>query len=296
MAPLTYQPLSIGLSATALIFRAATSATPAMVEFADVVMGPCSFAGKDNLYMTMAQRSNPPAGVTGLPPFPTLAVGDHVLGWADAGRMVNASASALIAGGAVGGVRLTVDAYLGDGSAVTLATNVPLDLMIDTTGISAGITSLTAYQQNGTQVGESTSPANPCPSYKIGTGGYVLLHLAVSDANGHLSGYYIETEFGHGSTGVPTVPGARGYSQAPATFTTPASPGDPVVDAGYGVPDRPSVTFVGGGDSVKVSPVDTCCYDFRLWASKRVTDGKTFFTSGGTYDFQTASIDTTPIP
>jgi len=296
VSPSTYQPLSVALSSNVFIFRAATTS----VEVDTVVLGPCSFSGIDNLYMTTSQRPTPPAGVTGLGAFPTLNPGDFIIGWAYAGRMVSASASSLIGGAVGGGVDLTVAAYDASGNPVTLTTDEPLVLMIDTSGLTARIDSLSAYDASGNPVGLSGSSTTACPSYHIGPGGYLLLHVTVTDPNSnpslslneHLYAYEIDTQFGHGSTSVPTAPAQRGYAQPSSTFTPPAPPAQPYgVDPGYGTPDPSQVAFVGGGDTIQISPQVSCCYDFQLWAGKRVTDGETFFSTWANYDFQTATID-----
>jgi hypothetical protein len=302
VAPAASAPIAIPLSATVVIYRAATNT----MEFDDVLLGPCSFGLTDNLYMTTSQRPNPPAGVTGLGTFPTLNPGDFIVTWSDAGRFVAAAASVLIGSAPGGGVDLTLVAYDKTGAEIKgLKTNNPLTLMIDTTGFSAArIDTLTAYDANGNQVGLSGSSTTECPSYHIGPGGYLLLHVTVSDTdpptlslNEHLYRYEIDTQFGHGSTSVPTVPGYRGYAQAATTFTPPFTlPGQVYgVDAGYGAPNTALVSFVGGGDTIQVSPQVSCCYDFQLWAGKRVTDGETFFCTWGNPDFQTATIDVSPI-
>jgi hypothetical protein len=298
VAPAASLPISLPLSSTVVIFRAATS----KVEFDEVVLGPCSFGLLDNLYMTTSQRPNPPAGVTGLGAFPTLNPGDLILGWSPAGLIVSAAASALIGSAPGGGVDLTLVAYDAAGAELALDTNNPLTLMIDTTGLSkAQIDSLSAYDASGNPVGLSGSSTTDCPSYHIGPGGYLLLHVTVTDAdpsptlslNEHVYAYEIDTQFGHGSTSVPTSPAHRGYAQSPSTFTPPLTlPGQLYgVDAGYGAPDNTLVSYVGGGDTIQISPQVSCCYDFQLWAGKRVTDGETFFSTWGNVDFQTATID-----
>ena len=299
VAPGASLPISLPLSATVVIWRNAISS----MEFDNVVLGPCSFMGIDNLYMTTSQRPNPPAGVTGLPAFPTLNPGDFVVTWSDAGRFVGTAASALISAPG-GGVDLTLVAYDATGTELALKNNNPLTLMIDTTGFSAArIDSLNAFDASNNPVALTASSTTQCPSYHIGPGGYLLLHVTVSDTdpspslslNEHVYRYEIDTQFGHGSTSVPTAPGYRGYAQSPATFTTPF-PGQPYgVDAGYGVPDTALVSFIGGGDTIQISPQVSCCYDFQLWAGKRVTDGETFFCTWGNVDFQTATIDVSPI-
>ena len=143
------------------------------------------------------------------------------------------------------------------------------------------------------KVALSTGANEACPAYDIGPNGYVLIHVSVIDPNLHLYEYEIVTEFGHGSTGVVTTPALRGYSQAPATFTPPSASQQWGIDPGYLIPDQTQVAFGGGGDTIKVSPTVDCCYDFRLWAGKRVTDGQSFFSTWGTYDFQTATLKVT---
>ncbi|HUO28565.1 MAG TPA: hypothetical protein VMU80_05075 [Bryobacteraceae bacterium] len=299
VSPATSQPLSLPLSSTVVIFRAGTGT----FEFDKVVLGPCSYKGIDNLYMTTSQRMNPPAGVTGLGPTPVLNPGDFVVTWDSAGLIIGAAASAFIGGAAAGGVDLSADAYDASGNPVSLVTNNPLTLMIDTSPLSTSqITSLTAYTAAGTQVFSSSS--GDCPSYQIGPGGFVLLHVSVSDpnpnpslsTNEHLFQYEIDTQFGHGSTSIPTAPALRGYAQAPSTFTPPSIPTQYYgTDAGYGTPDTAQVAYVGGGDTIQLSPQVSCCYDFQLWVGKRVTDGISFFSTWYNSDFQTATIDVSPL-
>ena len=130
----------------------------------------------------------------------------------------------------VGGVDLTLIAYDAAGTVLPLVTNNPLTLMIDTSDLSqAIIDSLQAFDKNGNPVALTGPSTSECPSYHIGPNGYLLLHVTVTDKdpspgislNEHLYGYQIDTQFGHGSTSVPTAPAHRGYAQAPATFTPP---------------------------------------------------------------------------
>jgi len=280
VAPAFYTPFSGPLLKYVSIFRGGSLT----VDQVQVKMGPCSFAGVDNLYVTEAQRPNVPAGVVGLDPFPAVnaGAGDFIIGWSDVDVKVNAAAGSLLAGFAVGAVNLTTKAFNVGGAEVPMVTNLPLTLMIDTTDISAHILSLTAFDQLHNQVFLDPGSNDTCPAYNIGPNGYVLLHISVTDPNLHLYEYAIETEFGHGSTSVPTTHILRGYSQLPASFT--------VVDGGYLVPDTAHVAFGGGGDTIKISPQVNCCYDFRLNAGKRITDGHSFFSTYGNRDFQTATL------
>jgi len=296
--PATAAPLSLGLSATVVIAR--KTGLGYTFEYDSVSLGPCSFMGIDNLYMTTSQRMNPPAGVTGLGSTPVLNPGDFVVTWADAGRIIGAIASAFIGGAIGGGVDLTAVAYDSAGNELFLVNNNPLTLMIDSSGLSAArIDSLSAFDVNGNSVPLTGSSTVQCPAYHIGPKGYLLLHVTVTDndpsssmsLNEHLYAYEIDTQFGHGSTSVPTAPAHRGYGQAPGTFTPPSAGQLYGIDGGYGAPDTALVSFVGGGDTIQISPQVSCCYDFQLWAGKRTTDGETYFCTWGNYDFQTATID-----
>lgn len=299
IAPGPSLPISIPLSSNVLIVRGGS-----LLWLNDVTLGPCSFAGIDNLYMTTSQRQNPPAGVTGLGPNPFLP-GDTVITWSSAGLIVS-SAAPLIGSTPGGGVDLTLVAYDATGTELALTTNNPLTLMIDTTGLSShSIDSISAFDVNGNPVGLSGPSTTQCPSYHIGKNGYLLLHVTVTDQdpsaalslNEHLLGYEIDTQFGHGSTSVPTVPSHRGYVVDPYPFTPPLTlPGQVYgIDPGYGVPNTALVSYVGGGDTIQISPQVSCCYDFQLWAGKRVTDGQEIFGTWQNVDFQTATVDVSPI-
>jgi hypothetical protein len=93
------------------------------------------------------------------------------------------------------------------------------------------------------------------------------------------------------------VPSHRGYVVDPYPFTPPFTlPGQVYgIDPGYGVPNTALVSYIGGGDTIQISPQVSCCYDFQLWAGKRVTDGQEIFGTWGNVDFQTATVDVSPI-
>lgn len=254
-----------------------------------VDLGPCSFGTHTNLYVTTQFRQPPPAGVTGLAPFPGIA-GDVVLGYAFAGRLVSAAAGALIGGAPAGGVDLSLTALASDGSPVHLTTSETLTLMIDTTGIYGHIDWLRAYESPGHEVQLSTGTTE-CPSYHIGPNGFLVAHVNVNDPHGHLSAYEIQAEFGHSGLGTAPVidPAHRGYNSGGAPFLG--------VDGGYGQPNpggsgtATSVSFVGGGDTITITPRMSCCYDFRLKAGKRVTDGTNSSAGLTLQDYWTVSID-----
>ncbi|MGD0011867.1 MAG: hypothetical protein ABSE93_25420 [Terriglobia bacterium] len=304
-APVTSQPLgfSAQLISNVSIYRGATMT----VETDAVILGPCSFNGNDHLYMTQNQRPNAPAAVTAqIGAFPTVntGAGDFIIGWSDIGLVLSAPASALIGGAPTGGVSLSIAAYDISGNPVSLVTDIPLTLMIDTTGFTPTIDSYAVYNGDGTPATETPASSLVCPSYQITPGGYVLLHVTVDDPNGHLFQYQIETQYGNGSLAAPTTnPLYRGYAQNPSTFTPPSPPTQLYgVDAGYGVPNaQPPVappptpaptnwTFVGGGDTIQIMIPQSCCYDFQLWAGKRITDGTTFVCTWGNPAYQTVNI------
>jgi hypothetical protein len=95
----------------------------------------------------------------------------------------------------------------------------------------------------------------------------------------------LEVQYGHGNAAVVTPPGARGYVTNPL-----------VVSATN--PDYAQRSWVGGTETI-IFPGNTlggalppdCCYEFRLYYTKRVTDG--YYWPAGEWaegDFQTISL------
>ena len=313
-APVSYQPLANVLIDTITIWTG-TSSTQV-----PVVLGPCSFNGVSNLYMTRAFRQNPPAGVTGLPAFPTIPPG-ALWGWNAPDLVLTVPAATLVSPAASGGVTLQVAAYdvagnsLPDLPAEPFTLGPDLTLAIDTTSLSgAGGASIPTidwvrvYNSDGTPATQTTGSSTECPAYQITTpaGGYVLIHTTVVDNAANLCEYYIQTQYGSGSY-LAATPVDRDYAQAPATFTPPSGPQLYGVDSGYGVPNDapppppapqvPAATnwiFSGGGDTFYIPITQSCCYDFQLWVSKRTTDGQTFACSGWNPTFQTVNIVVSP--
>jgi len=205
--------LPYALTQTAFILRAATSA----IDTPSVVMGPFMLGGVGGLYMNPAQRqSATPAGaVAQIGAFPTLSAGDLFLGWGNPNLILVANAGDLLGGLAVGGVDVSLNAFDGSVTPISLTTDVPLTLMVDTTPLAvpaSGFLSLVGvYNADGSPA--STTTSGVCPAYQIATSnGYVVLQTNVSDGNGHLGGYYIETEYGDGSLPpVTTNPSRRDY-------------------------------------------------------------------------------------
>jgi hypothetical protein len=274
--PVSSTPISADLYNYVTILHTNLTVTNAYVK-----MGPFNAGGLTNLYATQEARAGVPAAVAAqLGPFPTVNAGDAVI-WAYNGRKVYADAAALIGAG-LGGVDLSVTGYNNAFAPVVLPANPQdtLTLMIDDTGLTtATINSLRAFRQNGTEV--FFSGTGHCPAFEIGPNGYVELNITVRDANGHVFEYEITPQFGSGTTGT-TIPGLRGYSQAPAGF-----PGAP-----YDAPNVGQKSFEGGTETIRFYPTEDCCYDFRLLVGKRVTSGYSF-PSMGTATFQTASIKVT---
>ncbi len=114
-----------------------------------------------------------------------------------------------------------------------------------------------------------------CPAYDIGPGGYVQVNVTVSDANGHLDEYNVSAEHGHGHTDLVTPPGTRGYVTNPLVS--------------FGDPNYAQKSWIGGSEVMTYYPPVDCCYEFRIRASKRATDGYSG-PSLSDYDFQTISL------
>jgi hypothetical protein len=271
-APGSSAPLSVDLYNYVFIYDGLN-----LVFHGPIKMGPFSQAGLTNLYSTQEARRTAPTG-TGLDPFPAVPPQGFVI-WAYNGLKVSTGSSALIAGSSVGAVDLTVIGYDASFANVTLTPDDSLTLAIDNIGlnnVTAHVNSLTAYRAD-----HSIAPltgTGDCPAYDVGPGGYVIVNITVTDANGHLWAYYLDAEYGHGHTGT-TNPGVRGYSQNPATF--PALP--------YAAPNTAQKSFEGGTEDITFYPPVDCCYEFRIRAGKRVTNGYVFPTYAD-YDFQTATL------
>ena len=188
------------------------------------------------------------------------------------------------------------------GSLTVNAEGIICSYTVDTTQTSTSV-----FNSDGTSATVTSASSTECPAYQITTpgGGYVQLHVTVTDGEAHLYQYAIQTQYGSGSY-LPATPSDRDYGQAPASFTPPSPPTQLYgVDPGYQTPDHlplpppppaspaPSPTawtYVGGGDTIYLQITQSCCYDFQLWAGKRVTDGETFFCTYGNVAFQTVNI------
>ena len=300
-SPVTSEPLSVALYDWITIWG------PSGFSQQQVYLGPCSFMGMDNLYISRSLRDNPPAGVTGLPPFPAIGPGD-IWGWNSPTLVLSVPAADLAGPSGAGGVTLSFMPYDDAGNALPTVTQPfelgpDLTLMIDTTSLTQatidwdpGVNVSGVYNADGSRALQTAGSSNTCPSYQIvGSWGFVLLHTTVIDNAAHLGEYEIVVQYGNGTLPPLTIsPSDRDYAQAPASFTAPTAP-TRAVDAGYGLPNNLPLpapmpappapgspysaaapgnwTFVGGGDTVYIPITVSCCYDFQLWVNKRTTDG-----------------------
>ncbi len=248
-----------------------------------IKMGPFNNAGIDNLFATQEARQGAPV----LPAFPAVPPGGHIL-WAYEGLKVSTNSANLIALASHGAVDLTMTGYDGSFNPVPLLGNAPLTLTIDNLPLTTvTLNPLGAYQFDGTPA--PFGGTGDCPAYVLGPGGFVTVDGVVNDANGHLWEYEVDAEWGHGNSA--TVTPARGYSQSPATFTpgTAGSPGLPGTLGAYQAPNAAQKSFGGGEDSLRYTPTADCCYEFRIRAGKRVTDGYGY-PGLSDYDFRTISL------
>jgi hypothetical protein len=231
----------------------------------NVQMGPFTANGYANLYATPSARADatlptPP----GLSPFPTIPSGGEVF-WGDEGLVLTAQDMTLLNGAPFGGVDLTLIGF--DHAFNPVGTEVPggpLTLAIDSTGMTESVNGITAY----TAPGEKAKPTGggDCPAYDVGPNGFVLISVTAQDSNGFLCEYELQAQYGHDQVLVVDPPGLRGY----VTNPTPAPTN----------PDYATATWVGGTETMMFpanpgsgNPPPDCCYEFRLYYSKRVTNG-----------------------
>lgn len=279
-----------------------------------IQMGPFNDAGLTNLYATQQARQSGPTP-PGLAAFPAHVASDFII-WAYDQRLIYADSSALTGFSKVGAVDLTVNAFTSAYASVALPlppspppvpppdTSAILTLTIDNTGVTTQkVTSIVAYTSGGSLATQTGT--GECPAYDVGSGGYVAINTTVQDANGHLYGYYVDAQYGHGNEVAVADPGVRGYRSNPLVAAAPAgvcSAGDP--DYGckgwVGGADVAYFPCAPGGSDCTTSPTNglpfgvsneppDCCYEFRIRYAKRVTDGYSSptFVDG---DFQTISL------
>jgi hypothetical protein len=273
--PATSSPLLADLYVTAFLEDAAHNLIPSV----SVKMGPFTQNGVTGLFATQQARAAGP--IAGLPTIP-IPPGGSVIGWAEQGLMASTSSENLISG-ISGAVTLTVAGYDNAANPVALAPDSPLTLTIDNTPLTTDAISLTAFMADGTPA--VLTGTGQCPAYDVGPGGYVQITTTVSDAMGHLFEYYVDAEYGSGSSAIVTPPGVRGYVTNPLIFAPPAGVcknGDPdytckgwvggtevmyFPNAPGGAPGSWTPPFGPGNE-----PPD-CCYLFLIRLAKRTTDG-----------------------
>jgi|SRR5271165_1243428 len=309
--PTTSALVSSSLSNYVFIYDAAFNP----VFSGDVQMGPFNQGGLTNLYATPLARQNGPTP-PGLPAFPPHAPTDFII-WAYPQLLISADSSDLIGHAKVGAVDLTVNAF---GVAPGLApvplpkpvgapppdTSQVLTLAIDNTPVTTQqVTSVVGYTATSYPVPAPQTGTGECPAYDVGPGGYVVIKTTVSDTNGHLYGYYIDAQYGHGNEVAVGDPGPRGYRSNPLVTPAPAgvcSAGDPDYSckAWVGGPDVAYFPCAPGGTDCTTSPTNglpfglsneppDCCYEFRIRYIKRVTNGCTSLTWADG-DFQTINL------
>ena len=271
IAPGSSTPLSATLNNYLFVFDASAN----LVFHGPITMGPFSHGGLTNLYATEDSRAGAPTG-TGLNPLPATPPGGFSL-WAYEGLKVSTGSGNLIGGGSFGSVDLTMNGFDSAFNPVALVPDAALTLTVDNTGITtAKINSLTAWQSPG--VPAPFTSGGECAAYDVGPTGFVTIDVTVSDGNGHLWEYEVDAEWGHGHSATVTPPGNRGYAS-----------GGPWPGLPYKAPNLGQKSFGGGEEAMNYTPTTSCCYEFRIRAGKRVTDGYNY-PSLGDYDFWTISL------
>ncbi len=248
-----------------------------------VQMGPFTANGYPNLYATPNARQTQPAP-PGLAPFPPIPPMGEVF-WGEQGLVLIAQDTTLLGGIAFGAVDLTLLGFDASFNPVTVTPDAPLTLTIDSTPITTqrvnGITAWVSPSVPAPQTG-----SGECPAYDVGPTGYVEVSVTVQDNNGYLCEYELQAQYGHGSASTVTPPGLRGYVSNPLVVSSTN-------------PDYPAQSWVGGTETITFPgntlggalPPD-CCYEFRLYYCKRVTNGYYWPTTNGLVegDFQTIGL------
>jgi hypothetical protein len=247
------------------------------ITFQNVKMGPFTANGYSGLYATPNARATLPTPL-GLPAFNP---GGNQVFWGDEGLVLTAQDTTLLGGIPFGAVDLTLLGFDQNFNPVTVAPDAPLTLAIDSTPITLQqVGTITAWRAPGVPAQQTGS--GECPAYDVGPSGFVEVPVTVQDDNGFLCEYLLEAQFGHGNSPVVTPPGLRGYKTNP----TPGFPPDLATASWQGGTE----TMIFPGSTVAGTPVD-CCYEFRLYYAKRVTDGGHWPTSNlAEGDFQTISL------
>jgi hypothetical protein len=252
-----------------------------------VQMGPFTANGYTNLYATPNARQTLPTP-PGLPPFPPVPAGGTVY-WGEEGLVLAAQDTTLLGGIPFGAVDLTMVGFDGSFNPVAVDPDTPLTLTIDSTPLTTqvvnGITAWVSPGMPATQTG-----TGECPAYDVGPTGFVDVSVTVEDDNGFLCQYELEAQYGNDNAPVVTPPGLRGYVSNPLVV----SPTNPDSATRSWVGGTETIVFPGntlGGPSPPPPLPPDCCYEFRLYYCKRVTDG--YYWPAGDLaegDFQTISL------
>jgi hypothetical protein len=235
-----------------------------MIASYNVQMGPFSANGYSNLYATPQARQTLPTP-PGLAPFPTIPPSGEVF-WGEEGLVLVAGDTTLLGGAPFGAVDLTLVGF--DQAFNPVGTEVPggpLTLAVDSsTGLTQSVNGVTAWI--APNVPATQTGVGDCPAYALGPNGFVLISVTAQDPNGFLCEYELQAQYGHDNVLVISPPGLRGY----VTNPTPAPTN----------PDYATATWVGGNETIMFpanpgngEPPPDCCYEFRLYYCKRVTDG-----------------------
>ncbi len=271
-------PVAAPLWLPAWIYDPATGTT----TYHSVQMGPFTANGYTGLYATPAARQNLPAP-PGLAAFPPVPPGGEVF-WGYQGLVLVAQDITLLGGIPFGAVDLTLIGFDQAFNPVAVTPDAPLTLAIDSTPLttqSVGtITAWTAPGHSALQTG-----TGDCPAYDVGPSGFVDVPVTVQDSNGFLCEWELQAQYGNGHAVAVAPPAPFGYKvNAPS---------------GALAPDYPAASWTGGsetltfpGNSLGGALPPDCCYEFRLYYRKRVTDGGYWPADAGLVegDFQTISL------
>jgi hypothetical protein len=245
-----------------------------------VKMGPFSANGYSDLYATPNARQSLPAP-PGLPAFPTVPPGGQVF-WGEQGLVLQAADTTLLGGIPFGAADLTLLGFDASFNPVAVSPDAPLTLTIDSTPFtSQSVGTITAWVSPG--VPATQTGTGECPAYDVGPSGYIQVPVTAEDTNGYVYQYELQAQYGSGNTATVTPPGLRGYKSNPLV-TGPSNP-DYARQSWTGGSE--TITFPGSTLGGNLPP--DCCYEFRLYYGKRVTDGYSWpeLVEG---DFQTISL------
>lgn len=249
-----------------------------------VQMGPFTANGYSGLYATTAARQSQPAP-PGLAPFPAVPPGGQVF-WGYQGLVLIAEDVTLLGGIPFGAVDLTLCGFDLAFNPVAVSPDAPLTLAIDSTPVTTTVGAITAWVAPG--VPATQTGTGECPAYDVGPSGFVEIPVTVQEGNGFLCQWELQAQFGHGSTAVVTPPGTRGYQINPP----PGSLSPDYATASW-TNGTETATFPGSSLGGAMAP--DCCYEFRIYYTKRVTDG--FYWPADDFvegDFQTINLKFSP--